>query len=165
MTAEPAIDARRYRDTIGRFATGVTVLTWDDGEHVRGMTANAVTSVSLDPMLLLACVDKRGSAHEQLHRAQAFTVNILAEDQIAVSQAFARSGVEDMGDMPYLTGSTGAPIIVGALAWVECEIAERIPGGDHTIFIGRVVDLAVARPDAGPLLFYSGRYRHLAEEA
>jgi flavin reductase (DIM6/NTAB) family NADH-FMN oxidoreductase RutF len=70
-----------------------------------------------------------------------------------------------MGDVPYLTGSTGAPIIVGALAWVECEIAERIPGGDHTIFIGRVVDLAVARPDAGPLLFYSGRYRHLAEEA
>ena len=89
MTAEPAIDARRFRDTIGRFATGVTVLTWDDGEHVRGMTANAVTSVSLDPMLLLACVDKRGSAHEQLMRAQAFTVNILAEDQISVSQALS----------------------------------------------------------------------------
>ena len=117
MTAESAIDARRYRDAIGRFATGVTVLTWDDGEHVRGMTANAVTSVSLDPMLLLACVDRRGSAHDQLHRAQAFTVNILAEDQIAVSQAFARSGVEDMGAVPYLTGSTGAPIIVGALVY------------------------------------------------
>ena len=164
MAAEPVIDARRYRDTIGRFATGVTVLTWDDGEHVRGMTANAVTSVSLDPMLLLACVDRRGSAHEQLLRAPAFTVNILAEDQVAVSQAFARSGVEDMGDVPYLTGSTGAPIIVGALAWVECEIEERLPGGDHTIFIGRVVDLAVPRPDAAPLLFYSGRYRSLGGE-
>lgn len=164
MTAEHAIDSRMFRDTIGRFATGVTVLTWDDGTHVRGMTANAVSSVSLDPMLLLACVDRRGSAHEQLMTASSFAVNILAEDQAAVSQTFARHGIEDMGDVAHTPGRTGAPIIEGVLAWVECEIAERFPGGDHTIFIGRVVDLQVARPEAPPLLFYAGRYRSLGAE-
>jgi flavin reductase (DIM6/NTAB) family NADH-FMN oxidoreductase RutF len=164
MTAEPALDPRRFRDAIGRFATGVTVVTWDDGEHIRGKTANAVSSLSLDPMLLLVCVDQKGTAHEQLKAARAFAVNILAQDQLEVSTAFARRGVEDMGEVPYSTRQTGAPIIDGALAWVECEIAERLEGGDHTIYIGRVLDLEIARPDASPLLFYGGRYRALGDE-
>jgi flavin reductase (DIM6/NTAB) family NADH-FMN oxidoreductase RutF len=164
MTAESALDPRMFRDAIGRFATGVTVVTWDDGEHVRGMTANAVASLSLDPMLLLVCVDRHGSAHEQLLVAQAFAVNILAHDQLEVSNAFARHGIEDMGEVAYGTRQTGAPIIDGALAWIECEITERIPGGDHTIFIGRVLDLQIERPKAAPLLFFGGRYRAIASE-
>src|SRR5437868_7393723 len=107
MTAEPTLDPRMYRDTIGRFATGVTVVTWDDGEHARGMTANAVSSLSLDPMLLLVCVDKKTSAHAQLERARAFAVNILAEDQIEVSNTFARHNVEDMADVPYGIRASG----------------------------------------------------------
>ncbi len=164
MTAEPTLDPRQFRDAIGRFATGVTVITWDDGEHIRGMTANAVSSLSLDPMLLLVCVDQKGTAHEQLKSAKAFAVNILAQDQIEVSNAFARRGVEDMGDVTYTTRQTGAPIIDNALAWVECTVHERLDGGDHTIYIGRVVDLEIARPDASPLLFFGGHYRALGDE-
>lgn len=161
MTAGPTIDQRMFRDTMGRFATGVTVVTWDDGERQRGLTANAVSSLSLDPPLLLVCVDRKSTAHPQLASAQAFAVNILAADQVDVSNAFARHGVEDMGEVAYSTRQSGAPIIDGALAWVECEIAERLEGGDHTIYIGRVIDLEIARPEAEPLVFFSGHYRGL----
>jgi flavin reductase (DIM6/NTAB) family NADH-FMN oxidoreductase RutF len=158
MTAS-VIDQRLYRDVIGRFATGVTVLTFQNADVTRGMTANAVSSLSLDPTLLLVCVDKRGMVHAQLEHAQAFALNILAEDQIEVSQTFARRGLQDMADVPYRTGVTGAPIIDGVLAWFECEVYERLSGGDHTIYIGRVVELSLDRPEARPLLFYGGAYR------
>lgn len=164
MTAAPGPDPREYRNVIGHFATGVTVITWDDGEHRRGMTANAVTSLSLDPLLLLVCVDRKVTAHPQLESAQAFAVNILAADQIPVSMAFARHGLEDMADVPYHLGATGSPLIEGVLAWLECAITERLPGGDHTIMVGRVVDLALPRPDAEPLLFYAGHYVSLGAE-
>jgi flavin reductase (DIM6/NTAB) family NADH-FMN oxidoreductase RutF len=139
----------------------VTVVTWDDGEHQRGMTANAVASLSLDPLLVLFCVDRRVTAYPQLERTQAFALNILAADQAAISTAFAQHGVEGMADVPYQVGHTGSPLIDGALAWLDCEIVERLPGGDHTIIVGRVVDLALPRPEAEPLLFYAGRYRSL----
>jgi flavin reductase (DIM6/NTAB) family NADH-FMN oxidoreductase RutF len=164
MTAKPTLDPRAFRDTIGRFATGVTVLTWDDGEHVRGMTANAVSSVSLDPMLVLVCVDRKTSAHAQLEHTAAFALNILAVDQVEVSKAFAQHGVEDMAGVAYHRNQTGAPVIDGALAWIECEVAERLAGGDHTIYLGQVVAIEIARPEAGPLLFYAGRYRALGPE-
>lgn len=162
--ATPGPDPREYRNVIGRFATGVTVVTWDDGEHRRGMTANAVASLSLDPLLLLVCVDRKVSAHSQLESAQAFAVNILAVDQIPVSMAFAQHGLEDMADVPYHLGTTGSPLIEGALAWLECAITERLPGGDHTIMVGRLVDFALARPEAEPLLYYGGDYVSLGAQ-
>jgi flavin reductase (DIM6/NTAB) family NADH-FMN oxidoreductase RutF len=161
MTAKTGPEPRQFRDVIGRFATGVTVITWDDGEHVRGMTANAVASLSLDPLLVLFCLDRKVTAHPQLERAQAFALNILASDQAAISTTFAQHGLEDMADVPFQLGDTGSPLIDGVLAWLDCEIVERLPGGDHTIVVGRVVDLALPRPEAEPLLFYSGRYREL----
>jgi flavin reductase (DIM6/NTAB) family NADH-FMN oxidoreductase RutF len=164
MTAASSPDPREYRNVIGRFATGVTVVTWDDGEHRRGMTANAVTSLSLDPLLVLVCVDRKVSAHPQLESAHAFAVNILAADQIPVSMAFAQHGLEDMADIPYHLGGTGSPLIDGALAWLDCAITDRLPGGDHTIMVGRVVDLALARPEAEPLLFYGGHYVSLGTQ-
>ena len=164
MTAQPALDSRAFRDTMGRFATGVTVMTWDDGAHVRGMTANAVTSVSLDPMLVLVCVDRSTSAHAQLEHASAFALNILAADQVEVSKAFARHGVDDMAGVPYTRRQTGAPVIDRAIAWIECAVSERLAGGDHTIYLGEVVAMAIERPEAEPLLFYAGRYRVIGEE-
>ena len=104
MTTESALDPRGYRDAIGRFATGVTVITWDDGEVTRGMTANAIASISLDPMLLMICIDKKVSAHPQLMGARAFAVNILAHDQFELSKTFASHGVEGMaGGNPVIT--------------------------------------------------------------
>ncbi len=164
MTAQPTLDPRAFRDTLGRFATGVTVLTWDDGEHVRGMTANAVSSVSLEPMLVLVCIDRKTSAHAQLEHTAAFALNILAADQVEVSKAFAQHGVEDMAGVAYHRNQTGAPVISGALASIECEVAERLAGGDHTIYLGQVVAMEIMRPEAQPLLFYAGRYRALGPE-
>jgi flavin reductase (DIM6/NTAB) family NADH-FMN oxidoreductase RutF len=164
MTAQPALDPRAFRDTMGRFATGVTVMTWDDGVHVRGMTANAVTSVSLDPMLVLVCVDRKTSAHAQMEHASAFALSILAADQVDISMTFARHGVEDMAGVPYGRKQTGTPVIDGAIAWIECEVSERLAGGDHTIYLGQVVAMGIERPDARPLLFYAGRYREIGDE-
>jgi flavin reductase (DIM6/NTAB) family NADH-FMN oxidoreductase RutF len=155
----PAIDHSLYRHVIGRFATGVTVVTFHNDEVTRGMTANAVSSLSLDPTLLLVCVEKLTAAHAQIGRSDAFAVNILAEDQENVSRTFAEHGTQDMGNVPYRIGATGSPIIEGAIAWFECEVHERLDGGDHTIYIGRVVELALERPDANPLLFFGGTYR------
>lgn len=161
MTASPPIDPRRYRDAIGRFATGVTVVTWDTGSIRRGMTANAVASLSLDPTLLLVCIDRHGAAHEQLATVDTFAVNVLAEEQVEVSRGFARPGVDGMLGVPHRPGVTGAPILRDAVAWLECAVHERLEGGDHTIYIGRVLDVDIARPDAAPLLFYAGAYRRL----
>jgi flavin reductase (DIM6/NTAB) family NADH-FMN oxidoreductase RutF len=158
-----AIDPRLYRDVIGRFATGVTVITFRTPDVTRGMTANAVTSLSLDPTLLLACVAKQTFAHARLEETDSFAVNILAEDQLELSRLFARPGLQDMGDIEYRTAVTGAPIIEGVLAWFDCAVHERLDGGDHTIYVGRVLELSLERPDASPLLFYAGGYRSLGD--
>jgi flavin reductase (DIM6/NTAB) family NADH-FMN oxidoreductase RutF len=81
-----------------------------------------------------------------------------------ISKAFARHGVEDMAGVAHHRGQTGAPLIDGAVAWIECEVSERLAGGDHTIYLGQVVAMEIARPEAQPLLFYAGRYRALGPE-
>ena len=164
MTSPPPVDARLYRDAIGRFATGVTVIAVDDGREPRGMTANAVTSVSLAPVLLLVCVARSARSHQALADARCFGLSVLAADQRELSDYFARSSAdaeEPMGGWPYRTGSTGAPILEGALAWFECRVTDWLPGGDHSIVVGEVVDLAIERPDDEPLLFHAGSYRRL----
>lgn len=158
------IDARRFRDAIGRFATGVTVVTAAAGGQVRGMTANAVSSLSLDPTLLLVCVQRTASAHAMIEQAGAFAVNILAADQRPLADLFARVGEFDapMGGVPFHPGSTGAPVLDGSLASIECVLQERLDGGDHSIFIGRVIDIVMPRPDVEPLIFFRGAYREIA---
>jgi flavin reductase (DIM6/NTAB) family NADH-FMN oxidoreductase RutF len=163
--ASTAIDTRAYRDLIGRFATGVTVVTVNDAGHYRAMTANAVSSVSLDPLLVLVCIERSASIHDPIHHAGHYALNILAEDQMAVSQMFSRHGElpEPMGGIPFRIGETGTPLIEGTLGWLECEVWREYDGGDHTIFVGRVVDLDLARPDSRPLVFFGGRYRGIAD--
>ena len=161
-----AVDPRAYRDMIGRFATGVTVLTLALDGELHAMTANAVTSVSLDPLLILVCIDNTGTLHPQFSVCDSFAVNILAADQQAVSNLFAKS--DRQSDLPlsgvaHTLGALGLPIIDGAVAHCECQVHERLAGGDHTIIIGRVVAIGVDNPDAAPLLFYAGRYRALTE--
>ncbi len=152
-----------YRRLIGCFATGVTIITMARGDEVRGMTANAVTSLSLDPLLLLICVDKRTITHQFLEQAQAFAVNILAEDQEQVSRALASHDSEDARRLigyRYHVGQTGAPILDDCLAYVECRVTEILPGGDHSIFIGKVEAGDVMR-DVPPLIFFRGKYNRL----
>ena len=164
MTSQSGIDPREYRNFAGRFATGVTVITLDDGSGPRGLTANAFTSVSLNPTLLLVCVDHRATSYPFMRKADGFTVNILAEDQEKVSGFFAGTTPPDnpMGGFGFRPGKTGAPILDGVIAWAECRIYEVLAGGDHDIFLGEVIDMGTPRGDAAPLLFYSGKYRLLA---
>ena len=157
-------DPRSYRDMIGRFATGVTVVTTDDGSGSRGLTANAVSSVSLEPMLLLVCVDHKTTSYPFLQKAGIFCVNILGADQMDASNFFAGTTPTDnpMGDIAYRTGETGAPILDGVVAWADCRTWNVYKGGDHDIFVGEVVNFALERPEADPLLFFGGGYRAIA---
>jgi flavin reductase (DIM6/NTAB) family NADH-FMN oxidoreductase RutF len=159
------IDSAQYRDIVGRFATGVTVVTTYNEGLYHGFTANAVTSVSLDPLLLLVCVEKTARAHEELVKANAFVVNILTREQEDLSNLFAKRRepvAESLRGVPLRPGMTGAPIIGAALAYLECETAERLDGGDHTIFLGRVV-AGEGSNDGSPLLYYNGKYRTIAD--
>lgn len=166
MTDQSAVDQRLFRDVMGTFATGVTVVTLEIDGEPRGMTANAVLSLSLDPPLVVVCVQRDGSMHELFERASGFGVNILAADQRPISDLFASHGVpeEPMGGFEYRSGVTGVPLLAGTVGHVECRISERLPGGDHTIVIGEALDVGYDAEDADPLLFHRGRYRLLGGE-
>jgi flavin reductase (DIM6/NTAB) family NADH-FMN oxidoreductase RutF len=165
------IDPRAYRDVIGTFATGVTVITMptSGGSGAWGMTANSVTSLSLDPTLVLVCIDKSTRTHQFMLESQVWAVNILAADQEAVSRTFALKDFNEaermMASTPYHHGVTRAPIIDDCLAYLDCRTYATCVGGDHTIFLGEVVEAVVARSDARPLVFFRGRYRDLADLA
>lgn len=129
------------------------------------MTANAVASLSLEPMLVLVCVDKGTHTHRVLDEGGVFVVNILAEHQEELSRLFARRAEPEVGSLRgqrFLLGGTGAPILEDCLAFLECRVASVHDGGDHSIFVGEVVDgRAVA--EGRPLVFFRGRYHGLGE--
>ena len=158
-----SIDAAAYRQISGGFATGVTAVTTAVDGWLHGITANSFTSVSLDPLLLLVCIDKEAYAHEQLEKAGRFGVNILAEAQQEISNQFASKSPPEQGSLrgaAYHLGPNGMPILEGCLAYLECELTDHCAGGDHTIFIGKVLDGALTQ-ETTPLLFYQGSYQRL----
>jgi flavin reductase (DIM6/NTAB) family NADH-FMN oxidoreductase RutF len=149
-----------FRRAMGRFTTGVTIITTRLGEDLHGMTANAVTSLSLDPLLVLVCVDKTADTHDILSKAGVFAVNILNKDQSEISDRFAKKefdGAHGLEDLPHTFAVTGAPIIDGSLAYLDCRTVTEHHGGDHTIFIGEVLE-AKELSEAEPLVFYRGNY-------
>lgn len=149
---------------MGRFATGVTVVTTRLGGEVHGMTANAVTSVSLEPPLVLVCVDKTADTHDILARAGVFALNVLSREQERLSEHFSKKeteGAHRLDEFSHRAAATGAPILEGCLAYLDCRVTAQHPGGDHTIFVGEVVEAGSLR-DGEPLLFYQGRYTKLA---
>lgn len=153
------------RKTMARFATGVTVvLAKDEDGTIYGMTANSVTSVSLDPPQILLCVGRERYMHGVLSRIRRLSVNILAEDQEAVSRYFAGQREPEYEQaVSYIDLEGGLPGLEGSLAWLECEIVEDYPGGDHSIFLMRVDNAAVNHEtgdDPGaPLLYFGSGYR------
>ena len=156
------LDSATYRKVIGHFATGVTVVTTDVDGRLHGMTANAVSSVSLDPLLLLVCVSKRAVSHGEMSRARAFAVNILDAGQEDLADLFARRAEptpESLRGIPFRRGPDGSPLLTGALAWLECATDASVEAGDHTIFLGRVT-AGESRQDGQPLMYFRGGYRH-----
>jgi flavin reductase (DIM6/NTAB) family NADH-FMN oxidoreductase RutF len=160
------VDPLRYRDAIGRFSTGITVITAHVGARHHGMTANTFTSVSLDPVLVLVCVDRSSRLHDLVLAAGEWGVSVLAADQEHASRVFAVRGRppgETVGSVPHHYGRlTGAVLLDDALATLECRTVAAHGGGDHTVLLGEVLGVDLPRPDAPPLVYYRGRYRHLA---
>jgi flavin reductase (DIM6/NTAB) family NADH-FMN oxidoreductase RutF len=156
-----AFDSTIQRKVMGKFATGVTVVTTGGAAGLHGLTANAVASLSLDPPLLLVAVDKRAHSLDVLKANRCFAVNILRLDQQEISQRFARPGPKDFDGLDYTTDATDSPVLAGCLAYADCKIADILPGGDHEIFLGEVVSGAVFEGE--PLLYFSGGYRRLAD--
>lgn len=161
-----ALDALEYRRVVGRFATGVTIVTTVlDGEHF-AMTASSFTSVSLDPVLVLFCPEKIARFHDAVLTAGVFGVSVLAEGQEDVSRHFAVRGrpLEDQfAGVPHVLGErTGVVLLDGALATLECRTTTTTDAGDHTVVIGQVLGLGVPHPTGAPLLYYEGRYRAFA---
>jgi len=157
-----AIEKNELRRVMGHFATGVTVITSirSSGE-MHGLTANAFTSVSLIPPLLLVCIDKKAESYPCFDESKIFTVNVLAADQEALSRRFAVTGGDKFEGVSYKVGANGAPILDGALAFLECKVTQKIDGGDHTIYIGEIEQAETK--EGKPLLFFRGGYRELGD--
>ena len=155
------IDPDKFRSVLGRFASGITVLTSLDGEQRDvGMTVSAFCSVSLHPPLVLACIDHDASMFEALNAAKRFGVNMLASDQEALSRRFASAeSIHRFDGIAFTRGESGVVLLDDALAHIECRIVDRHRAGDHTLFIGEV-ESATAR-DGRPLLYYRGGYAQL----
>lgn len=137
-----------------------------DGERLHGMTANAFSSVSLDPPLVLVCIDKGARTHDLVKKAGTFTISILSEEQQFFSDRFAgrhKEVSDPLEGIPIVELDSGNSVIAGNLGWLECDVEHAYPGGDHTIFVGRVRQGEVGDA-ARPLLFFSSRYTRLPEE-
>jgi flavin reductase (DIM6/NTAB) family NADH-FMN oxidoreductase RutF len=158
----PPVDPRAYRATLGLFATGVTVVSVQRGPHVHAMTANAITSLSLDPALVIFCVSRTAKMAAHLDTGQAFAINILRQEQQTLSNYFAGRPPEGAPPPFDFEAWAGTPRLAGSAAALACRVEEQMPGGDHWIVVGRVLDVYQGLEPRRPLLFYAGKYRELA---
>ena len=152
-----------FRKACGVWASGVSIVTTRDAEgRPYGLTMNAVTSLSLDPPLFIICVDNNSETLEPIKRSGVFAINILAQPQQALSNAFAKKNPDKFASVSFEWGNSGAPLLTGRLLGIECTVRAAYPEGDHHIFVGAVTDLTPSSdPDAAPLLYYRGRYAEL----
>jgi len=156
------VDADSYREAIGQFATGVAVVTCAGPDGPAGLTTNAVSSVSLEPLLLLVCFDEGSRTLQAVRSSGRFAVNLLRAGQDDLARVFASKRVADEKFAAVThTVEHGVPVLDDALAWLACEVVELVDAGDHTIGIGRVRALEVL--DGEPLLFFRGAYRSLEQ--
>ena len=154
------VDNDEFRTTLSRFASGVTIVTTRDTDgHPYGMTVSAFCSLSLEPPLVLICIDKKAFSHQALEHSGAFAVNILAEDQELTSRRFASPESDRFEGIAYRTGIADVPVLEHSLASLECRLTQTHDGGDHTIFVGAVE--AVTFHDGTPLVYFKGGYARL----
>lgn len=154
-----AVDESRFKQAMSYFASGVTVVTTENGGHRYGLTVSAFSSLSLNPPLVLICVEKSVRANEIIPKAERFAVNVLSAEQEAVSNRFASKIDDRFEGIATHEGLLGVPLIDGALAAIECRLHDTLAGGDHTIFVGEVVNTEIR--DGAPLIYFRSRYRAL----
>ena len=155
------LDPSRFRTVLGHFATGVTVITADDGGEPVGFACQSFQSLSLDPPLVSFAVARTSTTWPRIRRSGRFCANILAEGQGDVALAFAARGADKFAEVRWAPGPSGSPVLDGVVAFVDGEVVSEIDGGDHVLVLGRVVDLSTPR-DIPPLLFFQGRFVTLA---
>jgi flavin reductase (DIM6/NTAB) family NADH-FMN oxidoreductase RutF len=164
----PPLTALEFRKALGQFATGVTVVTAErEPGLVHGMTANSFTSVSLDPLLILVCVDQRAKMLSLLHKKKRFGISVLKQGQEAISEYFAKgeqsAEAEQRLSIRYRWTPSGIPLLEGALLHMSCHVIASHIAGDHTIFVGEVEDAAIHEGE--PLLYFRGEYRNVARHS
>jgi 3-hydroxy-9,10-secoandrosta-1,3,5(10)-triene-9,17-dione monooxygenase reductase component len=160
------IDPRAFRDVLGHFASGITIVSGIDDDGPIGFTCQSFYSVSMDPPLISFSVMKTSTTYPRIRRTGRFAVNVLSHDQDAVSSQFARSGTDKWAGVSWAPTAAGDPVIHDTLMWVDCEIWAEHEAGDHLIVIGRVVEMSPSHwHRREPLLFFKGAYRHLRDIA
>jgi len=162
-----ALTSKEFRRAMGQFATGVTVITVErEPGSVFGMTANAFTSVSLKPMLILVCVDEKAKILPLLHKRKKFGLSVLKQHQQAVSEYFAQSvqhrEAEERLAIQYRWTQAGVPVLEGTSLQLSCRVVAAHVAGDHTIFVAQVDEIEIQGGE--PLLFFRGEYRHIARQ-
>jgi len=160
IDTENELDPRAFRNAMGEFATGVTVVTTMAEDTPVGVTANSFTSVSLSPPLVLICLGKSLGCVDAFANNPHFAINVLEKDQAALSMRFATKGIDRFRETEWTPAKTGSPLISSALANIECAKYAELDYGDHTIFIGKVLGVRHA-PGGDPLLYFGGEYREL----
>jgi 3-hydroxy-9,10-secoandrosta-1,3,5(10)-triene-9,17-dione monooxygenase reductase component len=160
MAAPVAPDT--FRKVMGHFVTGITVVTALDDDRPQGITVNALTSVSLEPPLVVVALDRRRFITPTVHATGRYAVNVLSEDQQSLSDCFAGAPVSPSRDefcgAAWTAGPTGLPLLEGAIATLECTVTETFEAGDHELFVARVDSLGNAEPHPMPLLYYRRQY-------
>lgn len=154
------IDDARFKLAMSHFASGITVVTTEHEGARYGMTVASFASLSLHPPLVLICIEKSVKTHDAIAAAQKFGVSILAEDQSEISNRFASRSEDKFAGTDVHIGSTGVPLIGGAICTIECRLHAALPGGDHTIYVGEVVEAEMN--DAEPLVYYRSGYREIS---
>jgi flavin reductase (DIM6/NTAB) family NADH-FMN oxidoreductase RutF len=156
-----SLDPRELRNALGQFTTGVCVITANPaGYKPFGMTVNSFASVSLDPALVLWSLRNDSECLDAFNKSKTFTVNVLASDQVDMSNLYSKKSEHDLLDDHYRIGKSGAPVLRGALSSFECETWANYEGGDHVIVVGKIIAMD-NKPDAKPLVFQAGKYKEL----
>ena len=159
----PSIEQQLFRRVCGKYATGITVLTVLDAKAgPQGMTANSFTSVSLNPPMILVCIDRRASILNYFHAGARFAINVLDENQKDLSTCFARSGLDRFRGIEWSQGQNGSPILPHVLATLECSVSQMVEAGDHVVVIGEVFH-ATWR-EGQPLIYFNSSYQALRSE-
>ncbi len=153
------IDQSLFRQVMGHFASGVTVVTTRFEGQLSGLTVSSFTSLSLEPTMVLICIDRKATSHDIIEQAGLFAVNILNEDQEYLSRRFATRDAEKFPPDSFVLSPNGLPLLNGVLASIECRVSNALPGGDHTIYVGEVIHAHVSK--GRPLVYYRSGYYQL----
>lgn len=153
------ITSKKFKTVLGCFATGVTIVTTSLNGRIHGLTVNAFTSVSLTPQLVLICIDTKAESYKLIKQSKIFTVNILTDKQKNLSQKFADPKTKEnrFDDDLWKYRTSGAPVLINALAFIDCKVDSVFLSGDHHIFVGRVIKLGLNK-NSKPLIYYRGKY-------